>query len=312
MTCFPTGQPAAPSACASASAVGPPGTELACTLPPAAGPAAGPVGAQSSTEGECTSSPSVAPPQRAAVVRAVLFDFDMTLTVLEGIAVHRVFPERGFGGEINVDWVREKAFGGRQRVARLGDMLQALTACGVELHIVSFAERAIIVRALAVLGVLHYFCDRIVGWEELGAGTGAKVNFIRNLAADAGWRSCEILFVDDQERNFTGANGITMTHLVRGCGLSEDEMSEIVQKVVDGVPPRTPSCCSSTAMPSTIASQKRTITSVQAADSGEMDEKRNVVRKVRSGAIETRFSSTVATTSSMRLSSPHDALSFEV
>lgn len=168
-------------------------------------------------------------PARRGKLRAVLFDFDATLTAREELQVWRLFPERGgFGNGIDINWLRDKGFGGEQRIQSLGSMLASLQEQGAELHVVSYADRELIVRALAILGALHFFCDRIVGWQELGVGTWSKGAYIRELMESRSWGRDEVLFVDDQEKNIHGAKGLCLTHKVRGCGLSVGEMEEIV------------------------------------------------------------------------------------
>lgn len=177
-------------------------------------------------------------------LRAVLFDFDATLTCREELQLWRLFPERsGFGSQLDMGWLREKGFGGEARIQSLGRMLAALASRGAELHVVSFADREVVVRALAILGALHFFCDRIVGWQELGGLTGdaCKASFIKELMVTRRWRRDEVLFVDDQEQNIRSAEGLCLTHLTRGRGLSIEEMEYIVSKSLPDVPRSQPS-----------------------------------------------------------------------
>jgi len=170
-------------------------------------------------------------------VRAVVFDFDATLTACEELQVHRLFPERGFGGkEIDVAWLREKGFGGEARLAGLGRLLQALRARGAELHIASFADRAVIMRALAILGALPlFFSEHIVGWEELHGPFQSKGAYIRDLMFRRSWSFHEVLFVDDQARNLEDAAGVCLTYRTRGCGLTVEEMDALSRKAAGGI-----------------------------------------------------------------------------
>jgi len=160
-------------------------------------------------------------------LRAVLLDFDATLTCLDGLEADRLFPGRGGSSTIDVTWIREKGFGGESRIMRLGATLQALSASGVELHIVSCADRAIIVRALAVLGALHFFCDRIIGWQELGSPYTSKAPFIKSLMEEKRWQCHEVLFVDDQDHNLEDVRGICLTHRTWGRGLCLKELDKL-------------------------------------------------------------------------------------
>jgi len=165
-------------------------------------------------------------------LRAVLFDFDATLTTLFELQAHRLFPKRGDSGAIDVAWLRDKGFGGESRILRLGATLQAIAASGAELHIVSFADRAVIVRALAILGALHFFCDRIVGWQELGGAYTSKGPFIKSLMLEKEWKRDEVLFVDDQERNVEDVRGLCLTHQTWGCGLCAEELDELRRRAL--------------------------------------------------------------------------------
>lgn len=172
-------------------------------------------------------------------LRAVLFDFDATLTACEELQIHRIFPEWSKCGHtaIDVAWLREKGFGGEGRIASLGAALQAIVACGAELHIVSMADRAYIVRALAILGALHFFGNRIVGWEELGGPVASKGGFVRQLMQRKAWRPDEVLFVDDQERNLQDVQGACLTYRTRGrSGLCAEELAEIARRAASGPP----------------------------------------------------------------------------
>lgn len=157
-------------------------------------------------------------------LRAVLFDFDATLTSLYELQAERLFPKRG--GSVDVTWLREVGFGGESRILRLGKTLQALAASGAELHIVSLCDRGVIVRALAILGALHFFCDRIVGWEELNNYI-SKAPFIKSLMDSKQWHRDEVLFVDDQERNLEDVRGLCLTHRTWGRGLCVEELNEL-------------------------------------------------------------------------------------
>jgi FMN phosphatase YigB (HAD superfamily) len=167
-------------------------------------------------------------PRFTGQLRAVLFDFDATLTALDGLSVDRLFPQRG--GNVDVRWLRETGFGGEVRILRLGATLQALAACGAELHIVSLADRTVVVRALAMLGALHFFCNRICGWEELGGMYASKAPFIKSLMEDKKWSRDEVLFIDDQEHNLEDTRGLCLTHHVRGSGLCLEELVELERR----------------------------------------------------------------------------------
>jgi phosphoglycolate phosphatase-like HAD superfamily hydrolase len=185
-----------------------------------------------SSSASSSSGPPAAKKQRkAGAFKAVLFDFDATLTALEGLDTDRLFPRDGRAtGGIDVTWLRQHAFGGEKRIANLGVMLQSLAKLGAELHVVSYADRRLIVRAFAVLGALHFFCDRIAGYEEIGWPSATKGTYIRGLMERRDWHRDEVLFVDDQEANVEDAAGICQTYLTGGCGLTLAEMDALVRQ----------------------------------------------------------------------------------
>mmetsp|Transcript_16053 Transcript_16053/g.37875 ORF Transcript_16053/g.37875 Transcript_16053/m.37875 type:complete len:258 (+) Transcript_16053:116-889(+) len=161
-------------------------------------------------------------------LQAVVFDFDATLTIREGLQVFRLFPERGSGGAIDIRWLQTEGFGGERRLHALGLMLQALTQMGVELHIVSMADRDVIVRALSVLGAIHFFRHRIAGWQDLG-DADTKQLYIRDLMTERGWNRHEVLFIDDQERNIEELDAVCLTHRTGPRGMNVDEMDALAQ-----------------------------------------------------------------------------------
>ncbi|CAK0891420.1 unnamed protein product, partial [Prorocentrum cordatum] len=91
----------------------------------------------------------------------------------------------------------------------------------------------VIVRALAILGALHFFCDRIFGWEEL-AFRHSKAAFVRDLLQRRGWHREEVIFVDDQPRNVEEVGGHCVARRTRGVGLSSEEMQELAELAVGG------------------------------------------------------------------------------
>lgn len=164
-----------------------------------------------------------AEPQRCGLSKAIVFDFDSTLTVLAEIPRHQVFCR-----EPNLNWLRDVAFGGNDRSELLLDALSELRSrWGLELLVLSFAEKAIIVRALDLLGGLHNFDNGagIYGWQEIGGPFVQKSELLENILRRRGWQQHDVLFVDDQHRNLLSAVAICKTYWVLGHGLSLDELT---------------------------------------------------------------------------------------
>jgi len=166
--------------------------------------------------------------------KAVVFDFDATLTALPEIPRHRLFP--GFDDkEPDHSWMRDIAFGG---AARLDLLLRALSALqnqwGSELYILSFAEKATIVRTLELIGALDFFGEagsRVYGWEEFALGfppNGRKGTFLAQLVAHFSWRPEDVLFLDDQPENVRSAANACQAIWVRGStGMSERHLDSL-------------------------------------------------------------------------------------
>ncbi|CAE7482464.1 unnamed protein product [Symbiodinium sp. KB8] len=169
------------------------------------------------------------PKRRLGTVQAVLVDFDATLTVREEIPAWRLFPEKGgFDREVDVSWLRERGFGGEERIRGLEKMFRRLDEADVELHVVSWADRDVIERALSLLGLLTHF-KTIAGVQQLGQHSG-KAAFIQNLISERSLKRNQVLFIDDQQKNVDAVAEVCLTHKTRGRGLTTTEMDSIVQQ----------------------------------------------------------------------------------
>eukprot|EP00439_Symbiodinium_sp_Y106_P030159 s2029_g3.t1 len=167
--------------------------------------------------------------RRPGTVQAVLVDFDATLTVREEIPAWRLFPEKGgFDREVDVTWLRARGFGGEERIRGLENMFRRLEEADVELHVVSWADRDVIERALSLLGLLTHF-KSIAGVQQLGEHSG-KAAFIQTLISEKSLKRHQVLFIDDQQKNVDAVAEVCLTHKTRGRGLTTTEMDSIVQQ----------------------------------------------------------------------------------
>lgn len=153
--------------------------------------------------------------RHAPGVQAVLFDFDGTLTTREEIPGWRLFPDRGGFNRQGPDssWLKERGFGGQERVAHLRAMLCHLKRLGVQSHIVSYADRDVIQCALAILEIGDLFVD-IAGLQDLG-NFASKASFIQSFIDQRGLKPSEVLFVDDQDKHIINATGLCSTFKCR-------------------------------------------------------------------------------------------------
>jgi len=171
----------------------------------------------------------------AVRLRAAVFDFDGTLTVLPELPRHRVFPKFDMQ-EPDATWLREVAFGGSARLDLLLRTLDELQRrWGLELFVASFADRDMVVKVLEMIGGLRYFGAEpaevesfrahIFGRQELGGPFAKKGDFLQWLLRERGWRHGEVLFLDDQADNVRSARPVCLTHWVRRAqGLSSEEL----------------------------------------------------------------------------------------
>lgn len=164
-------------------------------------------------------------------LKAILFDFDATLTCVSEVPRHRIYP--GFDSQQpDVKWLRDVAFGGE---SRLDLMLQTLRDLRdrwhVELFIVSFAEKDTIVRTLTLLDGLSIFgSENIFGWQEMGGPFVKKGQFVTRFMQDRAWNRADVLFVDDQPDNIRSVEPACLCYWVRnGRGLTEDEFRQLQQ-----------------------------------------------------------------------------------
>lgn len=124
-------------------------------------------------------------------MKIVVFDFDKTLTV-EHI------------GHWHSHSNMHQGFGGSQRLSMLDSMLSALQASGVTLAIVSYNDKRVILRALKICELHHFFQTELVFGSEVFADgeKWSKVHVINNHILDrTGLKAINMLFIDDDMGN---------------------------------------------------------------------------------------------------------------
>eukprot|EP00746_Dinoflagellata_sp_MGD_P135127 gnl/MRDRNA2_/MRDRNA2_69048_c0_seq1.p1 gnl/MRDRNA2_/MRDRNA2_69048_c0~~gnl/MRDRNA2_/MRDRNA2_69048_c0_seq1.p1 ORF type:complete len:217 (+),score=43.03 gnl/MRDRNA2_/MRDRNA2_69048_c0_seq1:47-697(+) len=168
----------------------------------------------------------------SVALRALILDFDATLTVRDEIARFRVFP--GFSMDADefpspdVQWLQEHGFGGNERLEALQQMFQIAEDQGVTLYVLSFADKDLIEKCLELLGTGRFFENRVFGWREMGGANAMKASFIRQLAEAQKWQDGEVLFVDDQLRNLQNTEPLCRRLCPKGKGLTVEEVGWII------------------------------------------------------------------------------------
>ena len=155
---------------------------------------------------------------------ALCFDFDQTLSREH---LHRL-SKGAPGGVSGIDL--HAAFGGRERIARLGRFLGDAKKLGAAVHIISHNQKDSIIDALGAVGLgLHFPPDTIVGWGELRDNALASKSEMATRIADGyGIARGRCMLVDDDEENLSDADDVMTYWVSSGEGLSDKDMSTLL------------------------------------------------------------------------------------
>lgn len=155
---------------------------------------------------------------------ALCFDFDQTLCQQH---LHRLVSGAR-GGMQGVDL--HQAFGGRERIQRLGRFLGDARELGAAVHIISHNHKRDIIQALSEVGLgPHFPPDSIVGWGELKEASLATKSECATRIADAyGISRQHCMLVDDDQDNLDDAEEVMTYWVSSGAGLSDDDMSTLL------------------------------------------------------------------------------------
>mmetsp|Transcript_58888 Transcript_58888/g.121682 ORF Transcript_58888/g.121682 Transcript_58888/m.121682 type:complete len:218 (+) Transcript_58888:39-692(+) len=167
--------------------------------------------------------------------RGVFFDFDSTMTTpikLPRFHRHAVADSPEIFASMTPQEILAN-FGGRQRLARLGQVFEELTKMGCELFIVSigFRDSCILPHLQAVGLEQHFKPENVFGQDSkaLQERGFVKGRLIADLMSDPsrGWLPTEGLFVDDSVRHTEAAAPYCEVVRVRGNGLSFLELDAV-------------------------------------------------------------------------------------
>jgi len=179
-------------------------------------------------------------PIKAEPIKAVVFDFDQTISV-----IHFFSDLRGYTPDMQLrclnEWSKEKVlygFGGEERLQLLVSLLKDLRAAKVEIYILSFGYKEVITEALERVNLLMYF-DKNLIWgaaevkrfrSDTGIPSQTKQRMIQKLIREKhNYSPGEVLFVDDDYRNLEQSNKTVCKtiHVSERQGMTKKEIEEV-------------------------------------------------------------------------------------
>jgi len=178
-------------------------------------------------------------------LKAVIFDFDQTISV-----IHFYSDLNGYNAEKQLGclnkWSDErvvKGFGGKERLQLLEGLFKDLKEASVELYILSFGHKEVIIKALERVNLLVYFDKNLIWGEaevkkfrsDTGEYSQAKLRMILKLIREKHMYSPgEVLFVDDDDKNLDQSKKtICKTiHVSKRKGMKEKEIEDIRSEIM--------------------------------------------------------------------------------
>ena len=121
----------------------------------------------------------------------VIFDFDRTLSADE------------IGQWHDHSNMRDRGFGGAGRLASLSQLLHDLVAGGTVLSICSYNSKAVICKALGIVGLAEFFDPKLIFgrevWEaQANSGRWSKADVLcKSIVPSSGAAPSDVCFVDD-------------------------------------------------------------------------------------------------------------------
>jgi len=173
-------------------------------------------------------------------IKAVVFDFDQTISV-----IHFYSDLRGYTTDMQLrclsEWSHEKVlhgFGGKERLQLLIDLLKDLRNAKVEIYILSFGYKEVIIKALERVDLLMYFDKNLIWGEaevkrfrsDTGIPSQPKQRMIQKLIREKhNYSAGEVLFVDDDSKNLEQSNKTVCKtiHVCERQGMTKKEIEEV-------------------------------------------------------------------------------------
>jgi len=188
-------------------------------------------------------------------IKAVVFDFDQTISVIhfysdlraEHFFRHREHQQlnQGYTTDMQLrclsEWSHEKVlhgFGGKERLQLLIDLLKDLRNAKVEIYILSFGIKEVIIKALERVDLLKYFDKNLIWGEaevkrfrsDTGIPSQPKQRMIQKLIRQKhNYSAGEVLFVDDDSKNLEQSNKTVCKtiHVCERQGMTKKEIDEV-------------------------------------------------------------------------------------
>jgi len=177
-------------------------------------------------------------------IKVVVFDFDQTISV-----IHFYSELAGFTPDMKLrclnEWSKERViqgFGGEERLNLLECLFKDLKTASVELYILSYGYKEVIIKALERVNLLVYF-DKNLIWGEAevknfrsntGVASQPKMRMIKELIREKHKYSAgEVLFVDDDNRNLAQLKK-TVCKTIYVCerkGMTEKEIEAVRKQI---------------------------------------------------------------------------------
>jgi len=177
-------------------------------------------------------------------IKVVVFDFDQTISV-----IHFYSDLTGFTPDMQLrclnEWSKERViqgFGGEKRLQLLDCLFKDLKTASVELYILSFGHREVIIKALELVNLLVYF-DKNLIWGEAevkqfrrntGDASQPKMRMIQELIREKHKYSAgEVLFVDDDNKNLAQLKKTVCKtiHVCERKGMTEKEIEAVRKQI---------------------------------------------------------------------------------
>lgn len=131
---------------------------------------------------------------------AVFFDFDRTISVADMYQFMQGSKDPAklldedmwklMGGDVN---------GGYLRAMRVAMLFTKLLAAGIQLGIISWSHRPVLIDVLRRTKLFRFFSEHLVFGREQGTRAVSKLAVLERVKAERMWSRSRVLFVDDRK-----------------------------------------------------------------------------------------------------------------